>query len=179
MNIIVLGPQGSGKSTHAEKLAQKLDLPLLDMGSFLRAKAELDSIAAEKIREIIEKGQLLDDETLISLLKEELADKKYSNGVVMDGAPRTLAQARLLENIVKIDKVFYLTLPDSISVKRLLDRGRQDDTPELIKKRLELYHESTHPALDYFKNKGILEEIDASASIEQVYADIEEKLNND
>lgn len=178
MNIIILGPQGSGKSTQAGLLSQKLKSPMLDVGSLLRLKAQEQTEAGRKIKTLVERGELVDDSVTAALLQEEFSDKKYKAGFVMDGAPRTVNQARLLENIVKPDKVFYLAVPEEINIKRLLKRGRQDDTPELIKKRLSLYHENTQPALSYYREKGILTEIDGTKISTEVFKDILAHLAN-
>lgn len=172
MNIVILGPQGSGKSTQAGFLSQKLNLPMLDVGSLLRLKAQEQTEAGRKIKALVERGELVDDLLTAALLQEELSDKKYEAGFVMDGAPRTINQARLLEGIVKLDKVFYLIVPDEINIERLLKRGREDDTPEIIKRRLSLYHENTQPALSYYQEKGILAEIDGTKTPGEVFKDI-------
>lgn len=178
MNIIILGPQGSGKSTQAGLLSQKLNLPMLDVGSLLRLKAQEQTEAGRKIKTLVERGELVDDSLTAALLEEELSDKKYEAGFVMDGAPRTVNQARLLESIVKLDKVFYLAVPEEINIKRLLKRGRQDDTPELIKRRLALYHENTQPALSYYREKRVLSEIDGTKISTEVFKDILAHLTN-
>lgn len=172
MNIVILGPQGSGKSTQAGLLSQKLKSPMLDVGSLLRLKAQEQTETGRKIKTLVERGELVDDSLTVALLQEEFSDKKYEAGFVMDGAPRTVNQARLLENIVKLDKVFYLAVPEEINIKRLLKRRRQDDTPELIKKRLALYHENTQLALSYYREKGILASIDGTKTSDEVFKDI-------
>lgn len=172
MNIVILGPQGSGKSTQGKLLSGYLGLPLIDMGDVLRKRAEARDPTAMKIQEIIKKGELLDDETLMSVFREEVGRPEYKNGFVLDGAPRTLAQARLIDGEVKLDKVFYLRVPDDVNTKRLLARGRADDTPQLIAKRLALYHEQTEPVLGFYRQKGILEEIDGTKGIEAISEDV-------
>lgn len=178
MNIIILGPQGSGKSTQAGFLAEELNLPLFDMGEFLRAKSEEQSELGKKIKGAVERGELVDDATSLSLLSAEIKDPKYRKGVVLDGVPRTLNQAKLLERILKIDKVLYLTVPDEINIKRLLKRGREDDTPEIIKRRLSLYHKNTQPALSYYREKRVLSEIDGTKTSDEVFKDILAHLAN-
>lgn len=176
MNIVILGPQGSGKSTQARLIAQKLNLPLLDVGDFLRLKAQEPTDLGRKVKESVERGMLLDDATLIGLASEELKNPKYREGAVIDGAPRTLNQAKLMDSIVGINKVFYLSVPDEVNIERLLKRGRKDDTPKLIKKRLTLYHENTQPALSYYREKGLLYQVDGTGSSEDVFRNILREL---
>lgn len=176
MIFVILGPQGSGKSTQGKLLSRHLGLPLVDMGDILRARMEGQDPIAEKIRNIMKKGELLDDESLMTVFREEINRQEYKNGVVLDGAPRTLNQARLIDNEVKLDKIFYLRVQDDVNTQRLLARGRADDTPELIAKRLGLYHKQTEPVLDYYRQKGILEEIDGIRGVEDIFKDIQNRV---
>lgn len=177
MIFVILGPQGSGKSTQGKLLSQHLDLPLIDMGDVLRKRGEGTDPTALKIQNIIKKGELLGDETLMSVFREEVNKPQYKDGFVLDGAPRTLAQARLIDNGVQLNKVFYLRVPDDVNTGRLLARGRADDTPELIAKRLKLYHEQTEPVLGYYRQKGILEEIDGTKGIEAIFEDVKTRVD--
>lgn len=172
MIVVILGPQGSGKSTQGKLLAQHLGLPLFDMGDVLRRRAKLSDPIARKIQETIERGELLDDESAMAVFREEIHKPEYKNGVVLDGAPRTFFQARLIDNEIHLDKVFYLKVPDDENTQRLLRRGRADDTPQLIAKRLELYHEQTEPVLGFYRQKGILEEIDGTKGVNSIFEDI-------
>ncbi len=176
MIFVILGPQGSGKSTQGKLLAQHLDLPLIDMGEILRNRAELNDLIAKKIRTIIEKGKLLDDESLMMVFREEVEKPEYKNGLLLVGAPRTLNQARLIDNEIRLDKIFYLKVSDDVNIQRLLLRGRADDTPELINTRLTLYHEQTEPVLSYYRQKGILEEIDGTKGVDSIFEDIQSRL---
>lgn len=142
----------------------------------LRQKAQEESEIGKKVKEAVEKGELVPDQTTFLLLKEELAGPQYLQGVVIDGAPRTLEQARLLGGLLNIERVLYVHVPDDICVERLLKRGRADDTPELIKTRLSLYHQNTQPALEYYKGKGILEEVDGTKTPDEVFGEILEKV---
>lgn len=178
MNIVVLGPQGSGKSTQAKLLADYLGLPLLGVGELLRGQARGGKHAVE-ISQALKEGKLIRDLVLTQILKEELYDKRYAQGVVLDGAPRTLAQAKYMESIVDIDKVVYLSVPDSVAQKRLVKRGRFDDTRQLVLRRLQLYHTRTEPVLSYYEEKGILEKIDGERPIESVFADIRARVADD
>lgn len=176
MIVVILGPQGSGKSTQGKLLAQHLGLPLIDMGDILRKRSEASDPIALKIQTTIKKGELLDDESLMSVFRDEVNKPQYKDGFVLDGAPRTLAQANLIDKEITLNKVFYLNVPDDVNTQRLLARGRADDTPELIAKRLSLYHEQTEPVLDYYRQKGVLEEIDGTRGVEDIFKDIQSRL---
>jgi adenylate kinase len=174
MNILILGPQGSGKSTQAKLLGEYLGVPVFDVGSFLRKMAASNIPEAAKIKAAMQKGELVDEDLVISLVKSQLSQAKYRKGVVMDGAARTLRQAE--ELLGKVDYVFYLDLPDEIAKQRLIKRGRFDDTPDAIAKRLETYHREVQPVLDYFQRMGILRRVDAACSIKEVFESIKEQL---
>lgn len=176
MIFVILGPQGSGKSTQGKLLAQHLDLPLVDMGDVLRKRGEASDPIALKIQTTIKKGELLDDESLMSVFRDEVGKPQYKDGCVLDGAPRTLAQAHLIDKEVQLNKIFYLNVPDDVNTQRLLARGRADDIPELIEKRLSLYHQQTEPVLDYYRKRGVLEEIDGTQGIEDIFKDIQNRV---
>lgn len=164
MNIIVMGPQGSGKSTQAELLAKKLNLPHIETGNVYRKLAETDP----EIRKVMETGGLIDDKTTFEVVDKNLAQLK--GGFVLDGFPRTLVQAQ--RELFEVDKVIYIRLSDDEAVARLLKRGRDDDEPDIIKERLKLFHERTEPILDYYRKQGKLLEIDGSKPVEEVASQI-------
>ena len=170
MNIIVMGPQGSGKSTQADLLAKKLNLPHLQIGELGRRLIKQKTALGKKIEGFWVKGALAPDDLLMEILKLEINKEEFKGGFVLDGMPRTINQAKILS--FKIDKVFYLKVSDKINVERLMKRGREDDTKDLIKKRLGFYHQETEPVLDYYRKMGILEEVDGERSIEMIFEDI-------
>lgn len=174
MKILLIGPQGSGKSTQADLLAHYLKVPKITIGDIFRKIAEEDSELGKKVRDILNQGHLVDDQITSEIVKERLSHSDYKEGFIVDGYPRTLEQARLFDP--NFDKVFYLKLKEEAVMERLLKRGREDDTEELINKRLELYCEQTQPLLDDYKNKGILVEIDGTGSVEKVQEDIRKHL---
>ncbi len=176
MKIIFLGAQGSGKSTQGKMLAEKLGLSSIDMGQILRNRAKDNDQEAEKIRSSLEKGELVEDAITIGILKARLAEDDCLNGFVLDGYPRNEIQLKGLDS--KVDVVFYIWVSDVEGIKRSMQRARNDDKPELLAKRLELYHARTEPLLQYFREKGILIEIDGERSIEEIAKDIESKLKN-
>ena len=164
MNIIIMGPQGSGKSTQAELLSQQLNLPHIETGEIYRRLSQENSPLGQKVKEILDKGDLIDDQTTFEVVDKYLA--AITGGFIIDGFPRTLIQAQ--RERFPIDKVVYLRLSDDQAVKRLMRRGRADDTPAVIKERLNLYHSQTEPILDHYRQSGKLVEIDGRGTIEQV-----------
>lgn len=177
MKIIFLGPQGSGKSTQARTLAQNLDLPYIEMGQLLRKKAKDDDTEAGEIRQALEVGDLVPDTITVKTLHGRLSKRDCKNGFVLDGYPRNYAQ---LEGLPPgIDKVFYFKIPDEKAVKRLIERRREDDTLEVISRRLELFHRETEPLLTYFRQQGIIDEIDGTKSIKEIEQEVSGKIKNE
>lgn len=174
--VLLIGPQGSGKSTQAALLAGFLKVPKITMGDIFRVTAQSDAPQGQRIKEILDKGNLVDDLTTSGMIKDRLNQVDCQTGFVLDGYPRTLEQVKLFEP--DFDKVFYLEVPNEEILKRLLDRGRVDDTPELIKRRLDLYFNQTQPLLDYYQNKGILVEVDGRGDINMIQEAIRGNFNS-
>jgi len=177
MNILVFGAQGSGKSTHARYIADKLGLPYVYTGDLFRKLAEEDSPFGREIRERLARGMMVPNPIVIKALKEYLASVDLSKGAVLDGYPRNFAQARALP--IQIDLLIYISLPEEAAIERLLKRKRHDDTPESIKTRLDHYKKETAPLLIYFKEKGTeVVEVDNSPPIKVVEKNIDDLLEN-
>lgn len=175
MKVIFLGSQGSGKSTQAKLLAEKLNLPYIEMGQVFRDRAGNHDDLAAKIKKALDSGNLVDDEVAINILKDELKKPQFKNGYILDGYPRNSAQLAALES--DIDKVFYIKISNQEAVKRLLLRSREDDTKKSLQRRLEIYHNQTEPLLAIFKQKGNLEEINGQNSIEEIHRDVLKKID--
>lgn len=171
---MITGPQGSGKTTQAEILAKKLNLPFVGAGELLREYVEEGGKKSEEVREDLEEGHLVDDKVVASLVKDEISKEVYKEGFVADGYPRALHQLEVFSP--DYDKVIYLKLSDEEAQKRLLSRGREDDTPEAIKERLSWHHEETRPLLDHYREKDCLITVNGEKSIEEVANEIEDKL---
>lgn len=175
MNIVFMGMPGSGKTTQAEILGQKLNLPVVITGAIYRQTALLDNDLGRKVKQVMEAGGLIDDEITFQVIDKHLGEIK--DGFILDGFPRTLVQAQ--REMVKIDKVVYVAVSDEEATKRILSRNeRADDTPEVITKRLEVYHQLTEPILEYYRKDGRLLEIDGSGTIEDVEKRIWEGMGN-
>lgn len=178
MRVIIYGPQGSGKSTQAKLLAQKLKVPAISAGEISRQISQA--------KEFVDRGEPTPPELINPRLEEALASAK--DGYVLDGFPRYSNQLYLLEEWLgktntKIDKVLLLDLPFDEGIRRIMSRvkleGRADDTEESIKRRLELFKEQTQPIIKYFKEKGILEVIDGLPAVEEIHASIMKLFDNE
>lgn len=167
MKILLIGPQGSGKSTQAKLLSEYLKVPLISTGEIFRAM--------EVVRNILEEGKLVDDKATSEIVKNRLTKPDCQKGFILDGYPRNVAQRGLFDP--QFDKVVYLNVPDEELMKRLMMRGRADDTLETIKTRLDLYHEQTKPLLNYYQSQKILIEIYGMGGIEEIQGRIREVFN--
>lgn len=175
MKISITGLHGSGKSTQARLLAGYLNVPLVDVGEMLRTLSDQDNEEGKKVKYALDQGLMVDDEVVAKLASERAKERDCQNGFVMDGYPLTLHQMKLFDPY--FDKVFYLDMTEDVAEERLLGRARKDDTPDLIKKRLELYYKLTEPIIDHYSTLGLVEKIDGLGSIEEVNSRIRERVD--
>src|SRR3989344_3437807 len=173
MNLVILGPQGSGKGTQAELLISKYGMNYVDMGRILRS--------VHQLKEFVDKGELVPDELVRTIAWDHINKQDKSKGFLFDGYPRSVPQYEYLQDMLrrfgkKIDKVIWLDISEVESIRRLSARRtcekcggklaqRKDDTPEAIKRRLQLYHEQTHPILEKARGEGILLEVNGERAI--------------
>lgn len=174
MRILVTGPAGSGKTTQAKHLTQKLNLCFLGIGDILRKKSVEDSEVGKSLKTDLEAGNLVDNKVASQLLKEEIEGNNCPNGFIIDGYPRDLDQLQYFDP--KFDKVVVLEVSEKVLIERLMKRGRFDDTKEAIEERLRIYQNETSAVLDYYQTLGIIVKIDGEKSIEEISKEIEEKL---
>jgi adenylate kinase len=179
--IVFFGPPGSGKGTQASRLAASAGIPQISTGDLLRSHVARGTALGRVAKPIMESGALVPDDLVTKMLKERLAESDAKSGAIFDGYPRTVAQARSLEALLKdaggrVDAVLFIDVPDITLVDRLLKRasleGRADDTKETIAERLRVYREKTAPLADLYKRAGTLVTIDGDRSIETVAADV-------
>lgn len=183
MNLIILGPQGSGKGTQAKLLAEKFHITHISTGALLREEAATDTEKGKLISDILKTGELVPFETVLDVMEPVLLRSK--SGFILDGTPRDLSQAEYLDSFLAerkiiIDKVILLDIPRDVSLSRLAKRaiteGRSDDTPEAINERLDIYNHQTLPVIDFYRKQGKLLTIDGTPDINTIFVDICSKL---
>ncbi len=186
VNLIIFGAPGSGKGTYASRLKEHLNVEVVATGDIFRDMMKGGSPLGEKVKSYVEKGLLVPDDITLEVLKRSLAKIPNGKGFVLDGYPRTIEQAKALDEIAKIDAIIHLVVPVWIIIERLSSRRickncgaiynllflkpksnmvcdrcggplyqRSDDTPEVIKKRIEVYEKQTQPLLEYYKEKRV------------------------
>ena len=188
MIIILFGPPGAGKGTQAQRLVDKHNLKQLSTGDMLREAITEGSELGKKASSIMDRGELVSDEIILSMIKDKLR-KSSSDGFIFDGFPRNLEQAKALDKILqelklKLDLVIEIVVNDQVLINRIENRAkesknaRSDDNEEVLKNRLNIYHESTEMIKPYYLEQKKLVKIDGMRSIEQVCSDIEGQLIN-
>ena len=178
-HLLFLGPPGAGKGTQAEFLSQTNSYLHLSTGELLRKEIEMNSILGKQIKDVINQGELVSDELVLKIVKQNL--DKHNKGWILDGYPRNLSQANSLNEVLieinqPLELVFYLDIPEEVLIKRLLLRGRKDDTEVTIRRRIEIYKETTEPLIQYFKDLSLLEYIDADRDLKTISSDIRQKM---
>jgi len=185
VNLLVLGPQGAGKGTQAKRISDDYGIPHVSTGDMFRAAQAEGTEFGKQVGAIMASGQLVPDELTIAMIEERLSKPDAQEGFVLDGFPRTLAQAEALDATLGgiargLDAILFFDVPDSVGMERALKRaeleGRADDTPEVIAKRLAVYHEETEPIVEYYRTTGKLVPLHADRSIEDVWSEIESAL---
>jgi adenylate kinase len=185
VNLLILGPQGSGKGTQAARIAREYDLAHIATGVMLRSAIADGTDLGRRVQPIVERGDLVPDELMIELIRDRLAEPDAQEGFVLDGFPRTLGQAGALDAMLReigreLDVVFELQVPEDVCVQRLLKRaeleGRADDTPEAIRTRLDRYRQETAPLVEYYRTRGRLVGIHGDRPVAEVFAEIQQAL---
>lgn len=177
MKIILIGIQGSGKSTQGNLLSDELKVPYLSTGHIFRILAREHSQLGRYIKEVMNAGYLIPDRKTLSIVSDYLKRSEYEKGYILDGFPRTIGQAKAFKN--GADKVIYLKVSDKEALWRLVYRNgetREDETLPAVKKRIDSFHKFTEPVLDYYRKKDALVEVDGEKSVEEISKEILKKI---
>lgn len=185
MRVVFLGPPGSGKGTQAKLLAKRLGVPAVSTGDMLREAVRRETSLGRRAKAIMEAGELVPDDVVIGLIRERMAAPDAAAGFLLDGFPRTIAQAEALDRLLEdggapLDAVVNLAVPEKALLDRLLGRageeGRSDDRPETIRERLRVYAEKTAPLVAFYEKSGLLTHVDGLGSVEDVSGRIDGAL---
>jgi adenylate kinase len=187
LNIVILGPPGAGKGTQGKLIAKDAGIPHINTGDIFRAECAAGTELGQKVNSVIDAGDLVPDELTTEIVRARLAQEDTARGFILDGFPRTLAQAEALDRVLsEIDRgelsvVLDFELPDHMAVERLLGRasveGRSDDAPDKVQHRLDVYHRQTEPLVEYYRARDLLVPIHADRSVEDVFAEVQQVLS--
>jgi len=174
MRIVFIGPPGAGKGTQAKRLIARYELAHLSTGDMLRAARDAQTAVGQKADEYMSKGELVPDEIIVGIIAERLAEPDCQAGCLLDGFPRTIAQAEALDRMLAerntpLDVVLELQVPEEELFQRLAHRGRADDKPEVIRQRLVAYRQQTEPLLDYYGKASLLTSVDGLGSVDEIF----------
>ena len=179
--IVFLGPPNSGKGTQAALLAESLGIPAISTGEMLRAAVAAGSELGQRVDGVMARGDLVDDDLMAEVVRDRLSQADASESFLLDGYPRTAAQAATLEEILgerysELDDVVLIDAPEDVLVARALGRGREDDREEIVRERLRVYRQKTAPLVDFYEVKGLLRRIDGDQAIERVAEQVKASL---
>lgn len=177
MKIVLIGIQGAGKSTQGKMLSSKLGIPYLSSGHIFRQMAKSKSPLGRWLKETLNAGVLVPDEKVIDIVIEYLDKPEYENGFIIDGFPRTVAQAKAFTD--GTERVVFIDVSDKEALWRISGRveDREDETLKAIRKRIQLFHEVTADVLDFYEKKGQLIKVDGEQSVEDVFHETLKKLD--
>ncbi|MFK7800320.1 MAG: adenylate kinase [Anaerolineae bacterium] len=186
--VVLMGAPGAGKGTQAKLLEEQLTLPQVATGDLFRANLKNETELGKLAKTYMDKGNLVPDEVTIAMVKDRLSQDDCSNGAILDGFPRSPAQADALNSLLiefggEINVVPFIYVEEEMLISRLLKRaeieGRADDNEETIRNRMNVYRESTAPLLDYYSEKGLVVKVDGDRPIDEVYNDLVSVISGD
>jgi adenylate kinase len=185
LDVLLLGVQGSGKGTQAKRLASEYDIVHLSTGDMLRQAIAEGTELGRRVKPILEAGDLVPDDLMIELIRDRIQSPDTADGFILDGFPRTMAQADALDSMLAeierpLSVVLELQVPDDVAIQRLrkraIEEGRSDDTPEAIANRIDLYHRETKPLVSHYRLAGNLVGIHGDRSENEVFSEIQQAV---
>ena len=184
MHLLLLGPQGSGKGTQAKRIEAEYDVPHVASGDIFRGAIAEGTELGQRVAPILDRGDLVPDDLTVALIRERLT---RLDGFVLDGFPRTLPQADALDEMLAdigkpLDAILLFQIGDGVATERLLGRaheeGRSDDTPEVIARRLQIYHAQTEPVVEHYRVTGKLVPLHAERTVNEVWTEVQAALEH-
>ncbi len=187
MRIVFLGPPGSGKGTQAKLLAERLGVPAISTGEILREAVRRKTALGQRAQEVMERGDLVSDDLILSLIEERIGHSDARGGFILDGFPRTIEQARAFDTTLSgigesLSAAINFSVPQEQLTQRMLSRaqaeGRADDRPETIRERLRVYREKTEPLVGFYRERDILADVDGVGPVVEVARRVDEALSS-
>jgi adenylate kinase len=179
--LIFLGPPGAGKGTQAQALAHAQAIPHISTGDILRNAVAQQTELGQKAQSYMDRGELVPDQLIIDLVRDRLSHEDVASGWILDGFPRTVAQATFLDKLLQeihqsCDHVINFDVPDEVLIARLLERGRKDDAEEVVRHRLEVYRQQTAPLINFYQERKQLVEVNGNQPVEVVAAELRQVI---
>jgi adenylate kinase len=181
--LVLFGPPGAGKGTQAAALSASLSVPHISTGDIFRGAVASGTALGLEAKSYLDKGDLVPDAVVIGMIRDRLTQSDTQQGWLLDGFPRTVPQAKALDELLQdigqsLEAVLNLQVPNTTLLERLLSRGRQDDSEEVIRRRLQVYQEQTEPLIEFYRSRDRLMDINGSQAVEAVTAAIHQALDN-